>query len=277
MKNITLFLATALCIATTYAQNTLNLQKGQKYIVETKATTSSNTEVQGQSMEMNMDMTSISIMEVSDVTATNIHLNNTLTKMLMNMNGMGQEMSFDSDKKEDMNGPMGIQFKDYINKPFAVNMEKSGKIIVDKKDKAKTDMNPLIAQAFGDVEAQGYGSQSAFQPLPASLNVGSTWTSNTNSSNAKTVTNYTVKSITGDLATIVLDGTKNFETTIEQEGMEITTKTKGNITGSEIVNIKTGVIQSNTTTVNTEGNMELMGQEMPTSSKATVITTVKTM
>ena len=275
MKIITLFLATALCIATTYAQNSINLQKGQKYQVETKSTIASNTEMQGQSMETNMVMTSISQMEVSDVTATNIHLNNTITKILMNMSMMGQDMNFDSDKKEDMDGPMGSQFKDYINKPFAVNMEKSGKIIVNKKEGDKTNMNPMMAQSFGDVEAQGYGAQGAFQSLPADLKVGSTWTVNTSTSNAKNVTNYTVKSIAGDLATLALTGTVTVEMEMEQQGMEITTKTKGKITGSEIVNIKTGVIQTNTTTIDSEGSLEMMGQEIPTTSKATTTTTVK--
>ena len=38
----------------------------------------------------------------------------------MNMSMMGQEMNFDSDKKEDMDGQIGSAFKEYINQPKEV-------------------------------------------------------------------------------------------------------------------------------------------------------------
>ena len=276
MKKITLFLATALCIATTYAQNSLNLQKGQKYLVENKVATVSNTEVQGQSMESTVNVTTTYQVEVSDVTRTNIMLNNTVSKMLMSMNMMGQDINFDSEKKEDLDGPIGSSLKDYISKPVVVTLEKSGTVVPGKKQEAKTDMSP-VAKQFGDFEAEGFGSELAFQPLPASLKVGSTWTTSSNTSGTKKTTNFTVKSITGNMATIAVDGTMDVEKEMEQQGMQMTTKTKGKFTGNEVVDIKTGVIQSNTTVINADGNIEVMGQEIPTSSKTTSTTTVKAM
>ena len=59
--------------------------------------------------------------------------------------------------------------------------------------------------------------------------------------------------------------------------MEITTKTTGKFSGEEIVDITTGVIQSNTSTVDASGIIGVMGQELPTSSKITSTTTVKVM
>ena len=275
MKKITLFIAIAFCMATSYGQNSLNLQKGKKYLVENKIVTLGNTEVQGQSMESNMDVTTNYNMEVTDVNSANITLKNTITKILMSMAVMGQNINFDSDKTEDLNGPIGSQFKDYINKPLNVKMDKSGEIILDKKREDKSDISPMMLQAFGDMEAQGYGSKLGFQPLPANLKVGNTWSTNIKTSNSNNTTNYTVKSIAGDLATIALDGTVMVDLTMEQQGMEIKTKTKGKLTGTEIVNTKTGVVQSNTTVVISDGTIEVMGQEIPTSSKATSITTIK--
>ncbi|MEO6949343.1 MAG: DUF6263 family protein [Ginsengibacter sp.] len=274
MKKITLFLATALCIATTYAQNTLNLQKGQKYAVENKVTTVSSTEVQGQSMETNVNATTTYNVEVSDVTPTNISLNNTISRMVMNMSMMGQEMNFDSDKKEDLNGQMGSTFKDYIMKTMVVNLDKSGKVIPAKKEDAKEETNPVL-KSLGDFETQGFGAQLAFQALPAGLKVGSSWTSDLNTSSTKNTTKYTVTSIAGDLATLAIDGKMSAEMEMEQQGMQMTTKTKGTITGSQVVNMKTGVIQSNTTTVNADGNVEVMGQDLPVTTKTTSTTTVK--
>lgn len=276
MKKITLFLAAALCIATTYAQNSLNLQKGQKYLVENKVTTVSNTEVQGQNMETNVNVTTNYHVEVTDVTPTTIMLNNTVSKMLMTMNMMGQDMNFDSEKKEDLDGPIGSSLKDVIMKPVSVTLEKSGKVVPAKKDTAKKDMSPMAMQ-FGDFEAQGYGSELTFLPLPANLKAGSTWTANSTSGSTKKTTNYMVKSITGNMATLAIDGTMDVTMEMEQQGMQMTTKTKGKFTGSEIVDTKTGVIQSNTTTVSTDGTIEVMGQEIPTSAKTTSTTTVKVM
>ncbi len=61
------------------------------------------------------------------------------------------------------------------------------------------------------------------------------------------------------------------------QGMEITTKTKGKFSGEEIVDITTGIVQSNTTTADASGTVSVMGQELPTSSKVTSTTTVKMM
>lgn len=273
MKKITLLVATALCVATTYAQNSLNLQKGQKYLVENKATIASSTEVQGQTMEGNVNLTTTYNIEVSDVTPTNINLNNTVSKIVMNMNMMGQDINFDSDKKEDLNSQIGSTLKDVIKKPVTVMLDKSGKVVPGKKEAPK-DVSAMSKQ-FGDFEAQGYGSELAFQALPANLKVGTTWSLDANTGKNKKSTKYTVKSITGDMATIAFDGTIYSEVEMEQQGMQMTTKTNGKFTGTEEVNIKSGVIQSNTTTVIADGNIEVMGQEIPTSSKTTSTTTVK--
>jgi hypothetical protein len=62
---------------------------------------------------------------------------------------------------------------------------------------------------------------------------------------------------------------------MENQGMEITTKTTGKFTGEEKVDISTGVVQSNTSTIDASGIVGVMGQELPTSSKVTSTTTVK--
>ena len=43
-------------------------------------------------------------------------------------------MNFDSDKKEDMDGEMGNTFKNYINQPKPVVMDKSGNVIVSSSE-----------------------------------------------------------------------------------------------------------------------------------------------
>jgi hypothetical protein len=143
MKKITLFTLTALAVTTgTIAQNngTINLPKGQKYIVENKVTTKSTSEMQGQSMESNADVTSVYAIEVKDAKDNNYNMVNSISAIKMNMTTMGQNINFDSDKKEDMDGEIGSKLKDYINHPKDVVMDKSGNVILAKKtDTAKTN------------------------------------------------------------------------------------------------------------------------------------------
>jgi hypothetical protein len=64
---------------------------------------------------------------------------------------------------------------------------------------------------------------------------------------------------------------------MQQQGMEMSTKTTGKFSGEEKVDVKTGVVQSNTTTGEASGTVSAMGQDFPTNSKVTSTTTVKSL
>lgn len=281
MKKITLFAIAAFHISTAaFAQtnSSLNLKKGQKYLVENKISTTSSTEMQGQTMEAMADVASTYNIEVKDMVDNNYNLTNTVTAVKMTMSQMGQEMKFDSEKKEDLDGPIGSALKEFIKQPKEVVIDKSGKVITKKsEEKTEADDINMIAKQLGDFEATGYGAVMAFESLPQDLKVGATWTSKTDEAGISKTTDYTVKAINGDLATLSLSGTISTDMKIEQQSMEITTKTTGKFSGEEIVDIKTGVIQSNTTTADASGIIGVMGQELPTSSKVTTTTIVKVM
>jgi hypothetical protein len=277
MKRISFIFAAAVCFSTTtIAQNnqSLNLKKGQKYIVENKIVTTSSTEMQGQTMEANADVTSTYSIEVKEVTGDTYNLSNTLTAIKMNMSQMGQEMSFDSDKKEDADGPIGSTLKDYINQPQTVVVDKSGKVIPQKKEDSTEETNMMIRQ-LGDFEATGYGANMAFESLPKNIKVGSTWSNTTDDNGIAKTTNYKVTAINGNIATIALSGTVSSDIKMENQGMEISTKTTGKFTGEEKVDVKSGIIQSNSTTIDASGIIGVMGQELPTSSKITSTSTIK--
>lgn len=277
MKKISFIFAAAICFSTaTIAQNnqSLNLKKGQKYVVENKIVTTSSTEMQGQTMEANADVTSTYSIEVKEVTGDAYNLSNTLTAIKMNMSQMGQEMSFDSDKKEDADGPIGSALKDYINKPQTVVLDKSGKVIPQKTGDSTEETNMIVKQ-LGDFEATGYGANMAFESLPKNIKVGSTWSNTTDNNGIAKTTNYTVTAIEGNIATISLTGTVSSDMKMENQGMEITTKTTGKFTGEEKVDVKSGVIQSNSTTIDASGIIGVMGQELPTSSKVVSTSTIK--
>ena len=260
----------------------INLTKGQKYVVENKITTSSTSEMQGQSMETTADATTIYNIEVDDVKDNNYNMTNKIAAIKMNMTTMGQNMSFDTDKKEDMNGETGSSLKDYINHPNTVVMDKSGNVILaDKTDSSKKDdpASPtlMMIKQMGDPEQQGYGAKMAFILIPKKAKEGTSWQDSTSKDGVIKVTNYAVKNINGNTATLSISGTELRDTKIQMQGMEISTKTNGKLSGEETVDITTGVILQNNSTMDASGNISVMGQEIPTKVKATSVTTVKPM
>jgi hypothetical protein len=260
----------------------VNLSNGQKYIVENKLTTASTSEMQGQSMESSADVTTVYSIEVNTIKDNNYNMTNKITSIKMNMSTMGQNINFDSDKKEDMNGEMGSSLKDYINQPNAVVMNNSGEVIVaDKADSSKKDASAspaqMILKQMGDPEQQGYGAKMAFMPVSKTIKAGDSWQDSVSANGVTKVTNYVVKQINGNNATLSVSGTETRDTKIEMQGMEINTKTKGIFSGERTVDITNGIISQNNSTMNASGNVSVMGQEIPTKVKATSVTTVKPM
>ena len=274
MKKIPFLIAAAFCLSTTgFTQSnpTLHLQKGQKFQVENKIETTSSTTVQGQAMDSKADITSTYNIEVKDKVNDNYNLSNTISHILMNMEMMGQSINFDSNKQEDMDGMVGESLKDYINKPQDVQMDNSGKIISDPKDTSKAS---AIAKQLNFAQS-GYGTQMTFLAIPKNAKVGTSWTTKTNAEGIESTNNYTIKEINVDVATVSVDGTVATNMTMQQNGMDVVTKTSGKMSGEEKVNMKTGVIQTSTTTGDASGTVTAMGQDFPSSTKITSTTTIK--
>ena len=276
MKKVKLIFATIICFSTAtigQSNGSLKLTKGEKYQVDNKIETTSSTDVQGQSMESKLNITSTYNIDVKDKANTNYNLTNTITHMLIDMSMMGTEINFDSNKPDDMNGQMGSTLKDYINKPKDVVVDNSGKVI--SKNVADTSEEGIAKQL--NLAATGYGAQMAFLALPHDAKVGSSWADSTNDGGISRNTTYTIKDITGNIATVSFSGTVSTATTMQQQGMEVSTKTNGKFSGEEKVDTKTGVVQSNTTNGEASGTVSAMGQDFPMTSKVTSTTTVKSL
>ncbi|MFS8083463.1 MAG: DUF6263 family protein [Ginsengibacter sp.] len=273
-KTFSLLFFASVISASAFSQGQINITKGQKYEVDSKVVTASSTEVQGQTMETNINASSVYNIEVKDVTAAGYSLSNTLKSMKSSTSQMGQEMTFDSEKKEDMAGPIGTALAGTINVPMTVMFSKTGMVIPDKMAKKSEDKS-MIARSVATFEATGYGSQLAFLAVPANAKVGDTWSATNDTKDTKTTTNYTVKEINGDILTLSVSGTTQNDVTMENNGMELEIKTSGKFTGEEKVNSKTGVIQSSNTVTDASGTVSAMGQDFPSTTKVTSSTTVK--
>ncbi len=273
-KTFSLLFFASVISASAFSQGQINLTKGQQYQVDSKVVTASSTEVQGQTMETNVDAASVYNIEVKEVADTTYTLSNTLKSLKSNTSQMGQEINFDSEKKDDMEGPIGTALVGAINVPMSVMFTKKGMVIPDKMAKKSEDKS-MMARSIATFESTGYGSQLAFLAIPANAKVGDTWTATHDSKDTKMTTNYTVKEISGDLVTLSIAGTTSNDITMENNGMELEIKTSGKFTGEEKVNSKTGVIQSSNTVTDAAGTVSAMGQEFPSTTKVNTTITVK--
>ncbi len=284
MKKITLIVLLAGFIITAFAQNgNINLTRGQKILVDNKITAVTTQTLMGQSMESNAEILSKYSIEVKDIKDNNYILNNTFTKMKAKMSAMGNDINFDSDKKEDMAGEYAASFKDIINNPKSVVINRSGKILNSNKPEIKsTDaqsniMKMMLDQLLGDPEETGYGIDLAFVSTPSKIITGYNWTDSSNIQGIQKFTTYTVKEIKGSEAVITITGILNTDVKSQIQGMDIANKSKGNLTGEAIVDIATGVIKQKTTTLESQGSVSVVSQglDIPMTTKVTFVSSAK--
>ena len=285
MKKITSTLFFTAIISTAFAQATgnINLIKGQKFSVDNKITAVTTQTLMGQSMESNAEISSKYSIEVKDIKDNNYNLTNTFTKMQAKMSAMGNDMNFDSDKKEDMEGEYAASFKDIINKPKSVVIDRSGKLLnINKTETNHAGTQPdimkiMLDQLLGDPEETGYGSDIAFVSTPSKIITGYNWTDSSNKDGIQKSTTYTVKQIKGTEAVITITGILNTDVKSQMQGMDIVNKSKGNLKGEEIVDITTGVIKQKITTLESQGFVSIVsqGMDIPMVTKVTFVSSAK--
>ena len=281
MKRITIILFALTSALITLGQS-INLTKGQKFFVDNKISAVTSQTFMGQPIESNAELSTKYSIVVKDIKDNNYNLTNTFTKMKMKMSAMGNDVNFDSDKKEDMAGEYAASFKDLINKPKEVVIDRSGKVLnVGKEISADTIqsdvMKMMIGQLLGDPEETGYGVNIAFVSTSSKISTGYNWTDSSNKDGIQRTTIYTVKEIKGNDAVIAITGTLNTDAKSQMQGMNIVNRSKGTLTGQEILDITTGVIKERSTVLESKGTIlvEAQGMEIPMTTKVTSTSSVK--
>ncbi|MDB5200338.1 MAG: hypothetical protein JWO92_2301 [Chitinophagaceae bacterium] len=285
MKGIALILFSLLFISIAFAQNEgrINLTKGQKFSVDNKVTAVTTQTLMGQSMESNAELTAKYSIEVKAIKGYNYNLTNTFAKLKAKVSAMGNDVNFDSDKKEDMAGEYAASLKDIINVPKEVVIDKSGKILNSKKEETTTTgvqpdiMKMMMEQLLGNPEETGYGANLAFVSTPSKISAGYNWTDSSSKDGIENITTYTVKEIKGNNALIIITGILNTDVKSQMQGMNIVNKSKGNLKGEEILDITTGIIKEKNTTLESSGtvSIEAQGLEIPMTTKVMFSSSVK--
>ncbi|MDE3234955.1 MAG: hypothetical protein KGO81_03295 [Bacteroidota bacterium] len=263
MKQLS-FLCLVLLVGNTGFAQKIAVSAGQKIHQTTQSNGVIHQTVAGNDMEIKSDITLDADIVVKAV-STDITLTNTITRLQSKTEMMGNSRSFDSDKKEDMDGQMGQVVKDIINKPSDVVLSYDGKVKNTKPtNSSKTDMlSSIVGSGIGELVAQ------SFLAVPEKLQVGDTFTVYNESKEAGKTQSYTykVKSINGTDAVLSFSGTENTKTTKTVQGMDAIVTGTSSITGELTVNTATGIIQSKKGTTEGKGTTQVMGQEIPFSTE----------
>ena len=273
MKKISILLSLFSITAIAYTQSSgkINLVKGQRFVVESTSNATITQEAMGQSIDVKIDLTYTNAIEVKDIKDNGYVLTNTIIKLKMNTNTMGQETNYDSEKKEDQNTDIGQKVNKMLNVPKIVEIDKAGKVInsvkTDKTDTAGDIMANIMQNLFG-ADNGSEGLNLAFHMIPSRAVTGFSWSDSVNTEGNISHTYYTIKELKGNEALIDIKGDVQISKKTQAEGMDINSSSTGTVTGDESINISTGIIRQKNTTIETKGNVELMGQQMPITTRS---------
>ena len=262
----------SLSSVTVYAQQIkIDVQKGNKFIVETTTTTTSTAQVMGQTMENNADTKSTIVYEVLATKPDGYDLQSTLTKTKMDVSMMGQSMNFDSDKK-DNKGPLSKELNNLINKVRGITINNKGEII--RQDKNETSSLNILQPNSTENQI----TTEIFIPalLNKELKAGTRFIDSSNliteKQSSKDSGTYTITGINNGIANITYKGNQLTTGVMEQMGMEMKTNSINTVTKELWVDIKTGIVLMQTSTVDAATNIEAGGMVIPSTIKT--ITTI---
>ena len=255
----------------TYAQTVkLALVKGQKFEVTTKTTLTTSASVMGQEIETNSDNTTVQVIEVKDIRANETDLTATTTKLLLSMQMMGQETSYNSEKK-DNSGPLVETFDKMVGKIKNITIDATGKVIKDDKDETENIMASMFA-GLTLVKQALIGKE---------IKAGASWPDsvldNTDKMKITTVGTYTVDAVNSEThtATILFTGKQTSSGTVEQMGQEMGLTSLNKVESRIEVDINTGVISQISSSINGTSNIDAGGMSIPATTKSLTSTTIK--
>ena len=241
-------------------------------MVETTTKLTSSAEVMGQTMENNSDIKSTTIYEITKAEESEIKLEATIIKMQVTASAMGQEMSFDSDKK-DNEGPMADMFGKVVNKKKEVSLDAKGAIT--KQNKTDEGMQAVMMSAGDGNEV----STELFIPalIGKELKAGDSFTDEVSVKkekyNSRDSGTYKITSIENGVASVSYSGTQVLMTVMEQMGMEMTNNSNNLIKSELQVDTKTGMVLAKASVIESTVSIDAAGMTIPGTGKT--ITTVK--
>lgn len=277
MKRIILLasMVSSLAVSAQTVTKKVTLTKGQQLEQSSQAKVNIVQEMMGQSMEIKMESSSINLVEVKEDNGSGFSVSNTLKKVLMNMNAMGQEMKFDSDKKEDMDGKMGDAYRDRLNKPKEFTVGKDGIISKVNEESKANDPNAAIGEMLAGNDEKAGAPFFALANIPTGgAKVGESWVDSTVKDGSRTVNRYTLRQVNGAEGIVDVNSDLSMSRQVEQQGMTMQMDLKGTAVGEYNFDVNTGLVKSRKTLTKATGTIDVMGQTVPLTLESNITSTL---
>ncbi|MBK9379860.1 MAG: hypothetical protein IPN39_00815 [Chitinophagaceae bacterium] len=260
-------------IITGFSQPTkIDIQKGQKYQVETTNKTTSSAEVMGQTMETLIDSKSITLVEVMNNNPDGTDLQATATKVLLTSSMMGQDMSFDSDK-QDNEGPMAEGLSKLLNKPRAISIDSKGTIT--KQEIIESDMQGMLTGNNAELSktTELFIPSIIGKELKAGDSINDIASQTKEKYSSRDSGTYRITKIENGVASITYTGTQYITTVMEQMGMEMNMIINSTVKTELQVDMKTGIVLLKSSELDTNTTVDAGGMTIPATGKT--ITKIK--
>ena len=284
MKKITLiclFLLSGLSIISAQIKLSFNPEKGAKYLYTQDVVQQIKQTVMGQEMPMTMEMSMAYVMDVKEKSSQEIKAQFTYQDVGYNISSAMFSMKYDSknpvENPSEMDIMMSKMFGSMIGKPFTVNVAPDGSVnsvtgmdaIVESMMQSVASGNPMGAQMGASMKQQFNDDamkstfEQSFKIYPdRAVKAGDSWNTEQTTSqagmNSIIKTQYTVKEIKNNIATIQLES--NVSMKPATQGME--GDLSGMQTGVLLVDAKTGMTISSELTQNIKGSVKMQGMDV---------------
>ena len=246
----------------------VKLPVGKKFQVITEVKGNSVTSVMGQDMEMSNTTTIYLDHELKSVGTNKFSMGMIIKRITANVAMMGQEQSIDSDDEAVRSNPA-----------LAEAFKSLGKEIDITVDGGKVTMQGEMLEALKTIPgatSEGNDIGRVFLLLKEEdIKEGYTWISNNASESGTSETNNVIEKVTDKEIQVLANSTVKLSSTMTQNGMEVKQKTEGTVKSTRIYDRATGLMISEISTGDIKGNVEVMGQQMPLTSKTETKTSVK--
>lgn len=263
----TILLGCMIAATCSVTAQTIQLKKGQ--IIQSQ--TSNNSDMEMMMGNMKNDVGMKSKMLVIAETADGYVITRSIETMKMSADGMGQNMQFDSEKADDRKSEIGEMMSkqlDHID-TFSLNRQTG---MVKSLNKVKSEAGGMAMMTAGaEEEVQGAGD--AFLVVPAGVNTGSIWSDSISIKGLKTVRTFKVTNINNNSADLETTSSVKGTTETEMQGMTMNMNINSTTRGTLKVDLKSGLVLSNNNVANMNMDMDMMGQNMQVTTKATNSTT----
>jgi Family of unknown function (DUF6263) len=257
----------------------LKISEGKKFIVSSTTTSTMVQEVMGQSMEIPIEAAITNVLEIKKAASAEYDLTNSISRVVVHMSAMGQDINYDSDKPEDRNSPAGQDLNSMLNNPTDFKVNSFGKLIegsVKKKSPEKPEQKSgsMLSGMVNMGDDKDPSQAVNIFDTDGPLNIGDSFivkSASADGKNKKTAT-YTLKEIKDGTAKFIVSGIDSTVTEMETQGMNVVTNSTSKSTGEMLVNVNTGLLIKKVLNITVTGTVEVAGMNIPISG--TTVTTI---